>query len=69
MFNKKLKEEVNQIWSRMSEIQYKLYALEQGVMHDDYPKCLVPKNSGFNICKHGRMITNSITIKQNGTKK
>ena len=44
---------------QISDLQDRFSKLEEGVMHDDYPKCLTPKNCGFHLCKHGRLTMNS----------
>lgn len=43
------------IQSEISKINDKFYKLEEGIMHDDYPKCKAPQDSAFYICKHGRI--------------
>ena len=42
------------IIERLNEIEKKYRKLEEGIMHDDYPKCIPPKCASFTICKHGR---------------
>ena len=45
---------VDILWGRLSDLEDKYRALEEGIMHDDFPKCSCPENSGFYVCKHGR---------------
>lgn len=42
---------------RLFRLEEKFNKLEEGVMHDDYPKCIPPEfEIGMSICKHGRTI-------------
>lgn len=53
---------VDILFERLGELEHRLYELETGVMHDDYPKCKHPEGSAWSMCKHGRAEFNSCNL-------
>jgi len=54
---------INELNTRLNELTNLVHKLEEGIMHDDYPKCKAPENCGFYICQHGRLTAVSVKVK------
>lgn len=50
-----------QLQQQIDILNDKFLKLEEGVMHDDYPKCIPKKGAGFCLCKHGRLTIGNFT--------
>ena len=55
---------INELNERLNGLSSLVHRLEEGIMHDDYPKCFTPDNCGFYLCKHGRVTMKSLKLKK-----
>jgi len=55
---------IDNLEDRLSKLEEEHRKLEEGVMHDDYPKCIPPDDCAFSLCKHGRLTMSGKIVKR-----